>query len=869
MISSQKVEPTYLRFAINGLKNGHIYGDNPSSLPIGLIGLHEESFSHEISAAHRGALLQNLAIWAVFKRPVSVSLMASVSGIEETAAKSIVDSHSKWFNSNESGKFEIYHERLKSFLLSKISQTNFKKVNVKLLTILRSKQLLPELVIYRFHHYVEHLIQVCVLDETYKEELNALVYNDEHWDKGFVELKSGTAGLENVRSIIQYAVYFGDWNMLHRCTELILLLHQKNEVLCEDIILKRNFNFELIEVCFDSLPTDFERLRFLSLITILNIQNGISDYGVERLKLIWGRMTNYLSTEHVDWLNFLPLWILHQFREFGLINQIEVLTDSLNEIDLTSLNSTNDRSHNFHYMYDNLSAFSIKDRKTFKVLLTALYNQETEFNRIFTDIDVANLMDRDELICRATEICIEQNYAAYIEWLFWLIVYSGFEVGEHAPPEEKHYTKSLIGRFLQVCDKTQLNRIEQLITASNLLPNIKMELRCWLSDKYREFKEYEKAIMVLNHFQGEIQSTFNPVPWKINSIGSTKMSFNFSELNPSDRIDVLLNYVSISKLEYFEIDSLLKDLNDDKISKAEFFAEISLRIVDQNSETAIKLLNAAWDLVANTKDWATFLVKAELLATALQIMDEKWIKSKLKIFKKEYNQLIIDFDFISMAFQVFYNYKPTRFNSRNLLPLVIKNKDVHSFLKKVDSDGLSAALNDEQIEDYIQFKARNSTSFREFWSSVRRYFLLGGVGSQIQEFWSMFNTNNTIFENLTAEDIRIIAVISRKSGQHFPIEEHLNKSRKLEIYKDRIPIPNDYEFGSKKGFQALLSNKTSNLEDICRGILKGPRIDNEIDHISVNATAYMLKKSIGNKNSVKDIGLFIKLKIEDNSTSFN
>ena len=118
-------EPTYLRFAITGLKNSHIYGDNPSSLPIGLIGLYEESFSHDISTSNRGALLQILATWAVFKRPVSISLMASVSGIDETAAKSIVDSHSKWFNSTECGKYEIYHERLKNFL----SFVEFKLVN--------------------------------------------------------------------------------------------------------------------------------------------------------------------------------------------------------------------------------------------------------------------------------------------------------------------------------------------------------------------------------------------------------------------------------------------------------------------------------------------------------------------------------------------------------------------------------------------------------------------------------------------------------------------------------------------------------------------------------------------------------------------
>jgi hypothetical protein len=165
--------------------------------------------------------------------------------------------------------------------------------------------------------------------------------------------------------------------------------------------------------------------------------------------------------------------------------------------------------------------------------------------------------------------------------------------------------------------------------------------------------------------------------------------------------------------------------------------------------------------------------------------------------------------------------------------------------------------------------ARYSKNLREFWLSVKRYFLIDGVGRFIENFWSIFKTNNRIFEDITAEDIRIIAVISRKVGQHFPIDLHLNKSPKLELYKNRISIPNDWEYAAKKGFPALLSNKTSNIEELCSGILNGPRIDNELDQVSRNAVAYLLHKSMGNKNLVKDISSFVKLKIEVNSTSIN
>ncbi len=869
MNPSKKVEPTYLRFAIIGLKSSQINNENPSSLPNGLIGLYEGAFSLDVSTANRSLFLQNLALWAIFRRPISISLMASVSGINETETKSFVTNHSKWFNSTESGRYELYHERLKNFLISKLSQTDFEELNVKLLRNLRSKELSSELLMYRFHHYVDHLISVCMLNDNFKEELNIIVYNDEHWDSGFLELKSTTAGIENVRNLISYSVYSADWKMLHRCTEVILFLRQKNDKLCEEIIFHGNFDSEQIEFCFDSIPSDFERLRFLSLLTLSIIQKDDKNNELEWIKILWGRLSHYVHDGHPNWALVLPFWAIPQLRDFGLVNQIDALSKGLNEVNLTNIYSTNNREHKFPYFHDDLSEFSIQDKKTFKLLRYALDSQESEFIKIFRVIDTPNLMDRDELICRATEICVEQNHQSYTDWLFWLIVESDFEVGEHAPPDEKHYTKNLIGKYLQVCNKDQLIRIEQLVTAADLLQNIKMELRCWISDKYKVLHDYEKAIAVLNQFQYEIESTFKAFPWKIAWMRENKTSLDYSECRPNDKIEILLNFSSLSSLEFCEIDSLLKDLNHDRISKAEYFAEISLRLLEQNPDLAKRLICAAWELVAKTKDWASIHVKAELLATSLQIMEQPWVESKLKTFKKDFDHLIKDHEFLSMALDVFYKYKPTRFNSRNLLPLVSQNKALHAFLKKVNSSAFTTAIQDEKNELHILYMARYSKNLREFWLSVKRYFLIDGVGRFIENFWSIFKTNNRIFEDITAEDIRIIAVISRKVGQHFPIDLHLNKSPKLELYKNRISIPNDWEYAAKKGFPALLSNKTSNIEELCSGILNGPRIDNELDQVSRNAVAYLLHKSMGNKNLVKDISSFVKLKIEVNSTSIN
>ena len=64
-----------------------------------------------------------------------------------------------------------------------------------------------------------------------------------------------------------------------------------------------------------------------------------------------------------------------------------------------------------------------------------------------------------------------------------------------------------------------------------------------------------------------------------------------------------------------------------------------------------------------------------------------------------------------------------------------------------------------------------------------------------RNFWSLFKDNKQLFQNVTAEDVRIIGVISRKVDHIFP---HVHKSLKLQWYKDRIPVPDDWEYGSKK-----------------------------------------------------------------------
>ena len=80
--------------------------------------------------------MNQLALWALFKGPVSANMTAAVLELEEEQMKDLVDTYSSWFNSPESGKYQLYHERLRVYLLQKLKAEEVQVINEKLISFL-------------------------------------------------------------------------------------------------------------------------------------------------------------------------------------------------------------------------------------------------------------------------------------------------------------------------------------------------------------------------------------------------------------------------------------------------------------------------------------------------------------------------------------------------------------------------------------------------------------------------------------------------------------------------------------------------------------------------------------------------------------
>jgi hypothetical protein len=167
----QQLEPTYLRYVYDGLTKGSINSNNPTSLPIGFIGLFEQEFPSSMSLVERKALLTRLTLWALLKGPVSAEMVAEVLNEHPDDTKALIDSYSKWFNSPEPGKYTLYHDRLRTYFLQKLSDHEVQEINETLISYLEktlTDEKEDESELYALEHLSTHMLVESQLDNNYK-----------------------------------------------------------------------------------------------------------------------------------------------------------------------------------------------------------------------------------------------------------------------------------------------------------------------------------------------------------------------------------------------------------------------------------------------------------------------------------------------------------------------------------------------------------------------------------------------------------------------------------------------------------------------------------------------------------------------------
>jgi hypothetical protein len=212
------LDPTYLRYIFDSLEKGTIHAENASELPDGLIGLYEETFDDHLPVLERQYIFRLFTLFALLKKEVSISFVAEVLEDRDDNITDFISTYSSWFNSPESGKYQIYHERLKVYVLQKLSEREIDKTHEKL--ILRLEKAIEEKKADEFEKYALEFISAHFLLNAYSEQNNS---------NSKIEL------LAHNTAFLQRQIYISDqyiWSQacIQNAIEFMTFVNQKDKI---------------------------------------------------------------------------------------------------------------------------------------------------------------------------------------------------------------------------------------------------------------------------------------------------------------------------------------------------------------------------------------------------------------------------------------------------------------------------------------------------------------------------------------------------------------------------------------------------------------------------------------------------------------
>ena len=179
-------DPTYLRYIVDGLDSQSIQQENLAALPQGQIGIYEEALPWEQNIKHRERFLEFFSVWTLLKKEVSANLVSNLLNWDEHQVIDRVSIYTKWFNSPTSGTFILYHERLRTFLLSKITSDQLNQTNQKIIKYcqlaIESKKG-DEWEIYALEHLPSHLFIPAMQGNEHGAIFKQLVYDTSYWNR--------------------------------------------------------------------------------------------------------------------------------------------------------------------------------------------------------------------------------------------------------------------------------------------------------------------------------------------------------------------------------------------------------------------------------------------------------------------------------------------------------------------------------------------------------------------------------------------------------------------------------------------------------------------------------------------------------------
>ncbi len=732
----QHLEPTYLRYIYDGLVKGDLHPENAAELPEGLIGLYEEPFNEYVAVGDRQKLLERFAIWALLKKEVSVAFVAEVLNDSEHEIQDFIAAYSSWFNSPEIGKYQLYHDRLKVYLLQKLSEEEVSELNERL--ILRVERAVQEQKADEFEWYgLSYLCtHLCIeafsnVGQTYADKLFEFSQSRKFWKRQ----KELFGNYRHSKIAMQNALFYFQKDNADQALSihmgLIDLLNLQRE-LAESILLNVHL-YSAVGIAhaiedYHSAHSEDEEGFFLYLIVLMENIKCSSELSPllkqEMFSAIVGFVNNEMSNKLSKWnqlvsedrvldacANLMDLGIESSF----LFNELDDLTlpTTLKESWISILQEIRNPRIDAQIALE-LCCFHIEKKSV---------SDEQDVKKVFFDSvqDLENFEMKNDVFLKYLERFYTTPLFSMAE--FHMIQESILRIENSSSRNQK-----LVALVEIVLSGNDLSFVENLIDQISTA-----YWKCLATQKYFIRKEHtnEDAVNLLLEISKSInnESVRNE---SMKEIVSNFGKYHFDDLNAITKNSITSHYwKSMALLELGKIDSAKVDFDGaiqaaeqiprDAV-KSEAFAEIAVELVRQGQvQEAIVLTEhipsyywkcIVWfelirhsdgqlrnNYLGHVKELATKIEKAdvrsEIYCTVLKIsrdwtQPDEWIETLELIETKKYQNEA--FRFIGEAFVIDSEWSSFAlrflFNSDQQFPQHQKNKLLTSLLRlpKFSSD---------------------------------------------------------------------------------------------------------------------------------------------------------------------------------------
>jgi hypothetical protein len=379
-----QLEPSYLRYIYDGLEKGDLHPDNAAALPEGMIGLYEAEFEENIPARERQKLLNTFAIWALLKKEVSAQFVAEILEVPTQEIIDFIATYSNWFTSPESGKYQLYHERLKVYLLQKLSEQEIATLHDKLVFKLEqalAEQKQDEFELYGLEFLSLHYFTTAMIhcDGT---KLIVLSYGQNHWQRQLKLSKGFEWTKKSLKQVMTWASKFNDEEVIECGLQMVELHHQEQNNAPQIVALVAEGDIEAalkrIEAFGGNDKDGLQRkfiLYMLCLMELTLLESKDKPFRKVAIVKILKHFEENIPTDHsvLNWDDFFPSYLMFLIIcEISKLNLDYLIFYKNTKVDYSWINKVNFDSTDYLVLLINTIQFVKDEYDKSKILCSIL-----------------------------------------------------------------------------------------------------------------------------------------------------------------------------------------------------------------------------------------------------------------------------------------------------------------------------------------------------------------------------------------------------------------------------------------------------------------------------------------------------------------